>query len=140
MRRGYGPTRLDSPAVEGILDWYLLGVVAGLGVTVGAAAGALRRTIFAVLALAAIGGAVLVTALALPWWALVVSAGVALVSWAALRQLSVAALPAAVGASVVLAAVPALGYLAAAAAPLAGARLGRRAGSRYAGLRVLARD
>jgi hypothetical protein len=39
-----------------------------------------------------------------------------------------------------LAFVPVLGYALAIAAPLAGIRLGRRAGSRYAGLRVLAKD
>jgi hypothetical protein len=39
-----------------------------------------------------------------------------------------------------LAFVPALGYLEAAAVPLVGGRLRRRAGSRYAGLRILARD
>jgi hypothetical protein len=39
-----------------------------------------------------------------------------------------------------LAFVPAVGYALAALAPLAGARLGRRAGTRYAGLRILAKD
>jgi hypothetical protein len=127
--------------VEGFLDWYLLGVVAGLGVTDGAAAaGARRAVVYGAVAVAAVAGAVAVTALALPWWALLVFAGVALASWQALRRLSVEALPAALAASLVLAAVPALGYLAAAAAPAAGARLGRKVGSRYAGLRVLARD
>lgn len=127
--------------MEGFLDWYLLGVVAGLGVTDGAAAaGLLRSVAYGILMAVALGGAVLVTVLALPWWALLVFAGVALVSWAALRRLSPRALPAAVAGSLVLAAVPVLGYLAAAAAPVAGARLGRRVGSRHAGLRVLARD
>ena len=36
--------------------------------------------------------------------------------------------------------VPAVGYLEAVAAPLLGARLRRREGDRYAGLRILARD
>jgi hypothetical protein len=126
--------------VEGFLDWYLLGVVAGLGVTDGAAAAGARRVAYALVALAAVAGAVVLTVVALPWWALLVFAGVAVVSWLALRRLSSGALPAAVLGSLVLAAVPALGYLAAAAAPVAGARLGRRAGARYAGLRVLARD
>ena len=127
--------------MDGILDWYLLGVVAGLGVTDGvAAAGALRRAAYGLLALVTVAAAVAVTALALPWWAFLVFAGAALLAWTAFRGLSLEALPAAVVGSVVLAAVPALGYLAAAAAPVAGARLGRRAGSRYAGLRVLARD
>jgi hypothetical protein len=127
--------------VDGILDWYLLGVVAGLGVAGGAAAaGALRQAVYALLALAAVGGAVAVTGVTLPWWALVVFAGALFLAWAAFRRLSLDALPAALVASLALAAVPALGYLAVAAAPVAGARLGRRAGSRYAGLRVLARD
>jgi hypothetical protein len=132
---------LDWLRLDGFLDWYLLGVVAGLGVTGGAAgAGALRRLVYGALALAAAGAAVLVTALALPWWALGIFALVALASFVALRRLSPAALPAALAGSVVLAAVPALGYLLAAAAPAAGARLARRAGTRHAGLRVLAKD
>lgn len=122
------------------MDWYLLGVVAGLGVTDGAAAAGARRVPFALIALAAVAGAVVLTALALPWWAVLVFAGVAVASWLALRRLSPGALPAAVVGSLLLAAVPALGYLAAALTPVAGARLGRRAGARYAGLRVLARD
>jgi len=127
--------------MEGFLDWYLLGVVAGLGVSAGtAAAGMLRQPVYVILVAAAVAGAAVLTALVLPWWALVVFAGVSVVSWAALRRLSTGALPAAVAASVLLAAIPALGYLVAAAAPVAGARLGRRVGSRYAGLRVLARD
>jgi hypothetical protein len=64
----------------------------------------------------------------------------ALVSFAALRRLSPAALPAAALGALVLAAIPALGYIAAVATPVAGARLGRRAEARYAGLRVLAKD
>lgn len=39
-----------------------------------------------------------------------------------------------------LAFVPAVGFLEAVAAPLVGARLRRRGGGRYAGLRILARD
>jgi hypothetical protein len=142
IRRGYRRhPGLDWTRLDGILDWYLLGVVAGLGVADGtAAAGAPRSLVYALLALAAVAGAVALTALALPWWALAVFGVVALAAWLALRRLSPDALPAAVLASLALAALPALGYLAAAAAPVAGARLGRRAGSRYAGLRVLARD
>jgi hypothetical protein len=127
--------------LEGILDWYLLGVVLGLGVTDGTAAvGATRRIVYLLVTLAAVGAAVAVTALALPWWALLAFAAVALVAWLALRRLSLGALPAAILASLVLAVVPLLGYLAVVAVPAAGARLGRRAGSRYAGLRVLAKD
>jgi hypothetical protein len=127
--------------MDGILDWYLLGVVAGLGVVDGAAAaGARQRLVYAVLALAAVAGAVGLTALALPWWALGAFAAASLLAWLAFRRLSLDALPAAVLASALLAAVPAAGYLLALAAPAVGARLGRRAASRYAGLRILARD
>jgi hypothetical protein len=127
--------------MDGILDWYLLGVVVGLGVTDGAAAaGALRRLVYALLALAAVAAAIVVTALALPWWALGAFVAASLLAWVAFRRLSLDALPAAVLGSLLLAALPATGYLLALAAPVAGARLGRRAASRYAGLRVLARD
>jgi hypothetical protein len=127
--------------VEGILDWYLLGVVVGLGVTAGAAATGVRgRFAYGILALAAAAGAVVVDVLALPWWALLAFAAAALAGWFALRRLSADALPAALLACVVLTALPALGYLAAVAVPFAGARLGRKAGSRHAGLRVLAKD
>jgi hypothetical protein len=127
--------------LDGILDWYLLGVVLGLGVTDGAAAaGATRRIVYALIALVAVGAAVALTAFVLPWWALLGFAAVALVAWLALRRLSLSALPAAVLASLVLAVVPLLGYLAVAAVPAAGARLGRRASARHAGLRVLAKD
>ncbi|HEX2044428.1 MAG TPA: hypothetical protein VHF23_02235, partial [Gaiellaceae bacterium] len=104
------------------------------------AAGALRRAVYGLLALAAVAGGVVVTALALPWWALAAFAAASLLAWLGLRRLSLEALPAAVLASALLAVVPAAGYLVAAGSPVAGARLGRRAASRYAGLRVLARD
>jgi hypothetical protein len=127
--------------VEGILDWYLLGVVLGLGAADGTAATGVRRSLaYAVLALAAIAGAAVIVVLALPWWALVASAAAALFAWLALRRLSPEALPAALLGVVALTAVPALGYVVAAATPVVGARLGRRVGSRYAGLRILARD
>jgi hypothetical protein len=127
--------------VDGILDWYLLGVVLGLAVTAGAAAsGAQGRLAYGILALAAAAGAVVVDLLALPWWTLLALAVAALAAWLALRRLSADALPAVLLACIVLAALPALGYVAAVAVPVAGARLGRRAGSRYAGLRVLAKD
>ena len=63
--------------MDGVLDWYLLGVAAGLGVATGIA---------------------------------------------------------------VVALVPLVGYLEAVAAPFLGRRLERRAGSRHAGLRVLAKE
>jgi hypothetical protein len=127
--------------VDGILDWYLLGVLVGLGVTAGAAAtGARGSFAYDILALAAVAGAVVVDLLALPLWALLAFAAAALAGFLALRRLSADALPAALLACVVLTALPALGYVAAVAVPVAGARLGRRAGSRHAGLRVLAKD
>ena len=55
-------------------------------------------------------------------------------------RLSPEALPAAVLVAVVLAAIPLLGYLAVVAVPVAGTRLNRRAESRHAGLRILAKD
>ena len=63
-----------------------------------------------------------------------------MVAFVALRRLSADALPAALLGAVVLAAIPLLGYVAVAAAPVAGARLQRRADARHAGLRVLAKD
>ena len=105
-----------------ILDWYLVGLAAGLGVTAGAAlvgvlAGRGTRALAASAAVAAVA-----------------------VGFVSLRRLSADALPAALAGSAVLAVVPALGYLVVLAAPLLGQRLGRRAGSRYAGLRILAKD
>ena len=62
------------------------------------------------------------------------------VAFVSLRRLSMEAIPAAILAAVVAAAVPLLGYAAVVATPFAGARLGRRAESRHAGLRILAKD
>jgi hypothetical protein len=137
---GKGAARLATQ-VDGIFDWYLLGVVVGLGATAGAAAsGARGRLAYWVLALVAAAGAVVVDVLALPLWALLPFAAAALAAWLGLRRLSVEALPAALLICIVLTALPALGYLAAVALPVAGVRLGRRAGDRHAGLRVLAKD
>ena len=61
-------------------------------------------------------------------------------SWLALRRLSPAARLVAALATAAIAFVPALGYALAVGAPIAGVRLGRRASSRFAGLRVLAKD
>ncbi len=123
--------------MEGLLDWYLLGVVVGLAVAAGVA---LRRSaLSAVGAGAALGVAVVIVALALPWWAFAVLAA-GLIGWFAFRHLTLAAVPAAYLGAIVLALLPALGYMLPVLAPLAGARLGRRAESRYAGLRILARD
>jgi hypothetical protein len=127
--------------VDGILDWYLLGVVFGLGIVAGIGmAGAGRRPAWALVTLAADAVGVLVVLLALPFWALIALLAAGMVGYFSLRRLSPEALPAAVVAGVALAAIPALGYVAAALAPVAGERLSRRASERYAGLRVLAKD
>jgi hypothetical protein len=128
----------------GIVDWYLVGLAAGLGMAAGAAvvwalAGGRTRTVAAAAAAAAVSGGVAVAVLATGWAGVALAAGVA-VSFVSLRRLSVEALPAALAGSVILAVVPALGYLLVLAAPLLGQRLGRRAGSRHAGLRILAKD
>ena len=127
--------------MDGILDWYVLGVVFGLGVAAGAAtAGALRAPIWAALVvLAGVGALVLVLAV-LPWWTIAAFAAALVVAFVSLRRLSVEALPAAILAAAVAAAIPLLGYVAVAVVPLAGARLTRRADSRHAGLRILAKD
>jgi hypothetical protein len=126
--------------VDGLLDWYLLGVVLGLGVADGVIGGEARRPLPAIAALILAGGAVAIALAALPWWALIIFAATVLVSgWALLRLSGPARLLGAL-ATAGLAVVPAVGYALAALAPLAGRRLGRRAGSRYAGLRILAKD
>jgi hypothetical protein len=123
--------------VEGILDWYWLGVTLGLGTAAGT--GSSGHLVERLLAGAALLGAVAIAYLAGgavwagPFVGLVLSAFF-------LRRLSRQALLAGVIALAVVAFVPLLGYLEALAAPVIGTRLGRRAGSRYAGLRVLARD
>jgi hypothetical protein len=76
----------------------------------------------------------------LGWWAVIPILAAGLVGILSFRRLSEAAAPAASLFSLALAYVPLLGYLATLAAPLAGRRLSQRAGSRYAGLRVLAKD
>ena len=73
-------------------------------------------------------------------WAFAAAAGGLVLGAAFLRRLSAAARPVAVLAVAGLAFVPAVGYLEALAAPVLGARLRRRLGARYAGLRVLAKD
>jgi hypothetical protein len=126
--------------VDGVLDWYWLGVLLGLGVVTGAIGREGRRPVYGGVSLAAFVTAVVVAFVGLEWWGVLVFAAAALLSWIALRRLSPSArLVASVG-TFALAFVPALGYLLAVAAPAAGVRLGRRAGSRYAGLRVLAKD
>jgi hypothetical protein len=126
--------------VDGLLDWYLLGVILGLGVADGVIGGEARRPLPGLAAVVLLGTAVAIALAALPWWALVALAGTVVVSGLALVRLSGAARLLGALATAGLAFVPALGYGLAAAVPLAGLRLGRRAGSRYAGLRILAKD
>ena len=126
--------------MDGWLDWYLLGFVAGLGVADGALGRQALRPLFAVPALVFAAAAIAISLLALEWWALLVVLAAATVSWIAFRRLSPAARPLAALAAAGIALVPLLGYALVLLVPLAGARLGRRADTRYAGLRVLAKD
>jgi hypothetical protein len=127
--------------VDGIVDWYWLGVSAGLGVGAGIPAGQGRERPGILLAATVVLGAAvgLIGALATRW-ALVGGVVGLLLAVVFLRRLSRDAVLVAVVGSTVLALVPVLGYVEAAVVPLVGGRLRRRAGSRYAGLRILARD
>lgn len=126
--------------MEGWLDWYWLGVLLGLGAADGVIGREVRRPVLGTASLAFFAGAIVIALVALEWWGLAAFVVAALVTWLALRRLSTAARLVAALATAALAFVPLLGYGLAAAAPLVGIRLGRRAGSRYAGLRVLAKD
>jgi hypothetical protein len=137
-------------------DWYTIGLWVGLGVAVGVLLvgllGATRIGLAAaVLGAALAGGAVgyavgdLGEAIGGALGGLAGSAGSAQVVRGALRRggtwggtaLLVGA--AAIGLAAI-ALIPVLGYLEALAVPALGARLRRRGGERYAGLRILARD
>ena len=126
--------------MDGFLDWYWLGVLLGLGVSAGVVGREGRRPFLGVILLALTAIAVVIALAGLAWWGLAAFAGSGVVSGLALRRLSGAARLLGSLVTTGLSFVPALGYLLAVAAPLAGVRLGRRAGSRYAGLRVLAKD
>jgi hypothetical protein len=127
--------------VDGIFDWYWLGVALGLGIAAGIP-GLPRedgRT-FAVAMVAAVAVvAGVIAALAVVWavFATIAGVGIGVFSF---RHLARGAVPAASLAVAALAFVPVLGYLEALLAPLLGDRLRRRASGRYAGLRVLAKD
>ena len=138
--------------LAGVGDWYTVGILVGLGASIGVAAtGALRRAlaglVVAVIAAVAIG-------LVFGQWdeaaggaagAVCGALGSAPLVLGTLRRggtrggtallLMLAAL---VGAA--LAFVPVLGYLEAVAVPALGARLRSRAPERHAGLRSLAKD
>jgi hypothetical protein len=130
--------------VDGVLDWYLLGVATGLGVAAGVAVvwlanRASLRPLAGLLLAAAVAAVVVIGVVAVGW--AFVGGGAGLVLGAAsVRRLAAAALPAAALAAAALAAVPLAGFAEALLAPVLGARLGRRADTRHAGLRVLAKD
>lgn len=126
--------------MDSLFDWYWLGVGIGLGVTAGISGfrrGGPKLGVV-VTALAALAAGVL-AALVLVWTLIGYAGGLA-IGLVSFRRLSSAAVPAAVVAAAVLAFVPVAGYLEALAAPFLGRRLTRRAGERYAGLRILAKD
>jgi hypothetical protein len=136
--------------------WYTIGLFAGLGVGAGlllaGLVGAPRGAVLLVAAAAGAAGAVLGFALADTAEAVggaaggvLGGAGAAQVVAGALRRGGVRAatallLAAAAVVATALAFVPGVGYLEAVAVPVLAARLRRRAGGRYAGLRILARD
>ena len=130
--------------MDGVLDWYLLGVATGLGVAAGVAVvwlanRASLRPLAGLLLAAAVAAVVVIGVVAVGW--AFVGGGAGLVLGAvSVRRLAAAALPAAALAAAALAAVPLAGFAEALLAPVLGARLGRRADTRHAGLRVLAKD
>jgi hypothetical protein len=133
-------------------DWYTIGILVGLGASIGVAAtGVLRRALAGLVVAVAVAVAI---GLVFGQWDEAVGGAAGAVCGAigsaplvrgTLRRggtrggtallLAVAAL---VGAA--LAFVPVLGYLEAVAVPALGARLRSRAPERHAGLRSLARD
>jgi len=127
--------------VDGILDWYLLGVALGLGVAAGIPglpqAEGRRFAVGIVTFVAVVVG--VIAALWVVWAVFATLVGVAIGVFS-FRRLARAAVPAAALAVAALAFVPLLGYVEAVLAPVLGDRLRRRASGRYAGLRVLAKD
>jgi hypothetical protein len=127
--------------VDGLLDWYLLGVAAGFGVAAAIPAAHTReRRPLVLLATLALGLAVGLIADFATAWGLVAAVVGLVLGLVFLRRLSREAVLVAALAASALALLPAVGYLEAAATPLLGARLRRRSGGRYAGLRILAKD
>jgi hypothetical protein len=137
-------------------NWYSIGVFVGFGVALGLAAASFlagrRAGVPAAFVLAvAVAGAL---GLLLADWeeaiggaagGAVGAAGAGELVVGALRRGGTRSATAAllsIGAVVLaaLALIPAVGYVEALALPVLGARLRRRAGGRYAGLRILARD
>lgn len=127
--------------MDGLFDWYWLGVALGLGVAAGIP-GLPRdegRTFAVALVTAVAVASGVIAALVLVWAVFATLAGVA-VGVFSYRRLARPAVPAASLGVAALSLVPALGYVVAALSPLLGERLRRRASGRYAGLRVLAKD
>jgi hypothetical protein len=133
-------------------DWYSIGILVGLGASIGVASvGALRRTLPGLVVAVALS---LVLGFAFAQWEEAVggaigafcgSLGAAPLVSGTLRRggtrggtATLLALASLVGAA--LAFVPVLGYLEAVAIPVLGARLRRRSPERHAGLRSLAKD
>jgi hypothetical protein len=133
-------------------DWYTIGILVGLGASIGVAAtGALRRALAGLVVAVVAAGAI---GLLFGQWDEAVGGAVGAICGAigsvplvrgALRRggtrggtALLLALAAVVGAA--LAFVPVVGYLEAVAVPALGARLRSRAPERHAGLRSLARD
>jgi hypothetical protein len=137
-------------------EWYWIGVAVGLGAGVGVflagLLGADRRQVGAAMLLGAAAG--VGVGLVLDDWGEAIGGGIGGLAGAlgagelalgTLRRGGTRAGTAvlfALGALAVAALgfVPALGYLEAALLPILGIRLRRRAGERYAGLRILAKD
>jgi hypothetical protein len=126
--------------VDELIDWYGLGVALGLGVSSGAARRMFRRQMLMLTHFTLALPGIVAAYVWLEWWAVLPIVGGALVGILSFRKLSEAAAPAASLFSLALAYVPLLGYLETLLAPIAGRRLAQRASSRYAGLRVLAKD
>jgi hypothetical protein len=138
--------------LDGVGDWYTIGILAGLGAAIGlACTGVLRRALLSLVVAVVVAVGI---GLAFGQWDEAVgglagaacgSLGSAPLVSGALRRggtrggtatlLALASL-----ALAALAFVPVLGYLEAAAVPLLGARLRRSSPDRHAGLRTLARD
>ena len=123
-----------------LIDWYGLGVALGVGVSSGAARRMFRRQMLMLAHFTLALPGIVAAYVWLDWWAAFAIIGGALIGIFSFRRLSEAAAPAASLFSLALAYVPLLGYLETLAAPVAGRRLAQRAASRYAGLRVLAKD
>ena len=137
-------------------EWYSIGLALGLGVGAGVLVTGLLSSVRGGVVAAAVAAALPAAALGYvidDWTEAVAGALGALAGTLGAAQLvrgtlrrggtrgGTAALVGAAGlALAALALVPALGYLEALAVPALGARLRRRAGERYAGLRILARD